>query len=373
MSPTAGLHALKVLLVITKGETGGAQTHVLTLCRALAGRFDFTVAIGGQEPVTVLGEALASLRVPVIGLPQLGNSLMPTRLFAAVRALLHVMQQVQPDVVHAHSGMAGVVARLAGRIAGIPVLYTVHGFGFKPEAPRLQRWAAWVSELALAPLTSHMVCVSETERQLARRLPIAAARVSVVFNAVGDVQAHTLPQQTPLRIAMVARMAHPKRHDLLLQALALLRDRLGHEVSATLIGDGPDLKLHQSLCQQLGLRAVTFTGNVGNVAQRLSQHAIFVLMSDHEGLPISVMEAMQAGLAVVASDLPGLRELIVHLQHGLLVANQALALSQSLYELVTQPDMRQGLGAAAQQRMAQQFTTAHMVEPIAVLYAKLAP
>ena len=363
---------MKVMLLITKGETGGAQTHVLALCQSLATRVQFVAAIGGSEAVTVLGEGLSSLGIAVLQLPQLVNSLSPFRVAAAVRALLRVLRQQQPDVIHAHSAMSGMVARIAGRIANIPVIYTVHGFGFKPEVPRLQRWAAWVTEFALAPLTSHMVCVSEYERQLAAHLPISAERVSVIFNAVADAATQHRPTQEPLHIVMVARMASPKRPDLLLLALALLRDRLGHEVPATLIGDGPDIKLHQALCHQLGLQEVTFTGNVKDVAQRLSQHAIFVLMSDHEGLPISVLEAMDAGLAVVASDLPGIRELIDAGTHGLLVPNQAVALADSLFLLAHDDDLRLRLGQAARQRVEDQFSPQRMVEPVAARYAQLA-
>ncbi len=363
---------MKVLLVITKGETGGAQTHVLALCQALASRMQFVAVIGGSDAVTVLGQGLGALGVPVLQLPQLGNSLSPWRVLAAVRALGQLLRQQQPDVIHAHSAMSGVVARIAGRIANIPVIYTVHGFGFKPEVPRRQRWAAWLTEFALAPITSHMVCVSEYERQLAARLPIPASRVSVIFNAVPDTAPQHRPVQEPVRIVMVARMASPKRPDLLLQALALLRDRTGHEVGATLIGDGPDIKLHQALCQQLGLQQVTFTGNVTDVAERLAQHAIFVLMSDHEGLPISVIEAMHAGLAVVASDLPGLRELIDVGIHGLLVPNHAAALADSLHLLVGDAELRVQLGQAAQQRVADQFSPQRMVEPVAARYAQLA-
>lgn len=360
------------MLVITKGETGGAQTHVLALCQALAGRVGFIATIGGAEPVTMLGDGLTALAVPVCQLPQLSNSRSPLRVLVAVRALLRLLRQHEPDVIHAHSAMAGVVARIAGRIANIPVIYTVHGFGFKPEVPRIQRWAAWLTEFALAPTTSHMVCVSEHERQLAARLPIPSDRVSVILNAVTDAEPQGQPAQEPLRIVMVARMASPKRPDLLLYALALLRDQLGYEVPASLIGGGADLKLHQALCRQLGLRAITFTGNVTNVAQLLAEHAIFVLMSDHEGLPISVLEAMRAGLAIVASDLPGLRELITPGTHGLLVPNQAHALAESLLLLATNPDLRLRLGQAARQRVDDQFSPVRMVEPVAARYTQLA-
>lgn len=363
---------MKVLMVITKGEAGGAQTHVLTLCSVLVGRVDFSVVIGGDGLITMLGNRLEAIGVPVTPLPQLTNSLAPLRILAAVRTLLRLLHQSRPDVIHAHSAMAAVVARIAGGIANVPVIYTVHGFGFKPEAPRLRRWAALMTEYVLAHFTGHMVCVSEYERELAMRLPIPAERVSVIFNAVATTPTTAEPVQDPVRIVMVARMASPKRPDLLLHALALLRNRLGFEVPATLIGDGPALKAHQALCQQLGLQNVRFAGNVINVPQLLAEYAIFVLMSDHEGMPISVIEAMNAGLAVVASDLPGLRELITTDIHGLLVPNQAPALANSLLRLVLDPELRIRLGGAARLRLQDRFSPKQMVEPTMVRYADLA-
>ena len=363
---------VKVMQVITKGEVGGAQTHVLALCQALTDRACIMVAIGGTDPAIALGEGLHALGVPVHRLPQLGNSLSPWRLAGAIRALLRLIRAHNPDMVHAHSAVAGVVTRIAGWITSTPVIYTVHGFGFKPEAPLLQRSAALLAEWALARFTRHMICVSEHERQLARRLPIAPDRISVIENAVADTPDRADPGGSRLRIAMVARSARPKRPDLLLRALALLRDRLGHEIPASLIGGGSSLEAQRLLSRQLNLRAVDFPGDVSDVPQRLAQHTIFVLMSDHEGLPISVIEAMRAGMAIVASDLPGVRELVAPGEHGLLVSNQADALASALAELVTSAQLRARLGNAARQRYEALFSTCRMTEAVLTLYGQIA-
>ncbi len=365
-------HSVKVMQVITKGEAGGAQTHVLALCQGLTGRANFVATIGGTDPVTVLGEGLHAIGVPVHRLPQLSNSLSPWRVFTAVRALLRLIREHKPDMIHAHSAVAGVVTRIAGWISSTPVIYTVHGFGFKSEAPVLQRSAAWLAEWALARFTDHMICVSEHERQLARRLPVAPDRVSVIANALADTPDRADPGNPRLRIAMVARLARPKRPDLLLEALALLRDRWGHEVPASLIGGGPDLEAQRVLSRQLNLRAVDFTGDVSDVPRRLAQHTIFVLMSDHEGLPISVIEAMRAGLAIVASDLPGMRELVLPSQHGLLVPNEAEALAGALAQLAASASLRTRFGHAARQRYEVLFDSPRMVQSVLTLYAQVA-
>lgn len=365
-------HKIKVMQVITKGEAGGAQTHVRTLCQALADQACFVAAIGGADASSALGEGLDALGVPVHRVPQLSNSLSPWRVLAALRALLRLIREHQPDMIHAHSAAAGVVTRIAGWMTGTPVVYTVHGFGFKSQAPMLQRSAAWLAEWLLARFTSHMICVSDHERQLARRLPIPSDRVSVIANAVADTPERADPGDSRLRIAMVARLARPKRPDLLLQALALLRDRLGHEVPASLIGGGPDLPAQRALGRQLNLRAVDFTGDVDDVPRRLAEHTIFVLMSDHEGLPISVIEAMRAGLAIVVSDLPGVRELVLPGQHGLLVPNQADALASALAQLVASAQLRIRFGQAARQRYEALFNPSRMALSVMAVYDQIA-
>ena len=180
---------------------------------------------------------------------------------------------------------------------------------------------AFLAPALLAAWTTRMVCVSHFERQLARQLPLDPERVSVVHNALADVPWLSQPGTEPASLVMVARMAAPKRPDLLLQALHQLAGQ-GLAPATHLLGGGPTLAVQQQHAQDLKLPHVHFAGDVPNVAEQLAQHQIFVLLSDHEGLPISVLEAMRSGLAIVASRLPGVEELITDGEHGLLVPNE---------------------------------------------------
>ncbi len=359
---------LLVMQVITKGETGGAQTHVEALCRALADQVRFTAVIGGSDPQPPLARALHALGVPVQRIAALDNGLAPARVARAVAALVRLIRASRPQLLHAHSAAAGVVARAAGCITRTPVVYTVHGFAFKAGAPWPRRALAWLAEALCAPLTRHLVCVSRHELRLARWLPIPARRCSAVANALDDLPGGAPAHDLPARIVMVARMAPPKRPDLLLHALALLRDASGTEIPATLAGDGPDLAAHQALARRLGLEAVEFTGLCTDVPGLLARHGVFVLLSDHEGLPISVIEAMRAGLAIVASDLPGLRELLPTTAQGLRVPNDARAVAAALQRLAHDPALRAALGRAARQRYEQAHTPAHMAQAVLDIY-----
>jgi glycosyltransferase involved in cell wall biosynthesis len=363
---------MKVMQIITKGEAGGAQTHLLEICRALQGPVEMTVMIGGGDAAGTLESQLQALGIRSLRLPLMVNSLSPRRLLRAARALARVLQQERPDLVHAHSAIAGVAARLAGAWTRIPVVYTVHGFGFKPQVPLLQRMAARVVEWLLAPWTGHMICVSQHERELARRLPLPARRISVVRNAVQDHPLRADPAAGPMRVIMVARCAPPKRHDLLLQALGRAAARLGREIPATLVGGGPQLAALQAQAQSLGLQQVRFTGDVDNVAGLLAGHGVFALLSDHEGLPIAVIEAMRSGLPVLASDLPGLRELVTPDEEGWLLPNRVEPLADALVALERQPAERARLGQAARRRYERECTPADMAQAVLAVYGQIA-
>jgi lipopolysaccharide/colanic/teichoic acid biosynthesis glycosyltransferase/glycosyltransferase involved in cell wall biosynthesis len=384
-------HKPHVMMVITKGEAGGAQSHVLALCEALRNDIHFTVVIGGPTEGSVLAQQLTALGITVCPLPQMVESLLPWRLWPAVQGLVALIAAHPPDLIHTHSAIAGLTARLASQRTERPVVYTVHGFGFKPQVPWLRRHMANLAERAMAGWTTQMICVSEHERELAYQLRIHHERVHVIPNGIA-VQTPTISTDksgeawlapsanknsttanVPLttnvpRIIMVARMKSPKRHDLLLRALATVRDEVGFELPLTLAGDGPDRKAFEALSDQLQLEQVRWLGDVHNVPELLQAHDIFVLLSDHEGMPITVLEAMRAGVAILASDLPGIREQIIHNQEGLLCANNEIVIVQQLLRLVQEPYLRKRLGRAAQEHFQNTFTVDHMARQVQAVY-----
>lgn len=362
---------MRVVVVITKGELGGAQTHVLELCRTLRHRCDFLVLIGGCGPST-LGDALCAMNVRVEHLSSLSNALSARSLWASIRQVAAQARSWNANVIHVHSAMAAAVGRIAGWMDGTPVVYTVHGFAFKPQVPPLRRFCAFAAERLLAPFTRHLICVSGPERELARRLGLSDGRVSVISNGVSDTALRADPCVAPPAIIMVARMAAPKRQDLLLQALQLLEARGVQPPRTEFAGGGPMLARWQVQAAGSGLSCVTFRGDVADIEARLAESQLFVLLSDHEGQPISIIEAMRAGLPILASDLPGIRAQITHGREGLLTRNDPAAIAQALEQLLAQPLFRARLGAAARQRFEREFSALSMAEEVARVYGQCA-
>jgi glycosyltransferase involved in cell wall biosynthesis len=360
---------MRVALVITKGEPGGAQTHVAELCGALRGACDFLALVGGPSD-SALERALARMAIRVEPIPALSNKLSAGSVLASVRQVARAARDWDADVVHVHSAVASAVGRMAARLAGIPVVYTAHGFAFKPAVAPLRRLAAYAGERVLAPLSTHLICVSAAELDLAMSLGMPRHKVSVISNGIADTALRARPGEEPARVVMVARMAAPKRHDLLLRAIRILASRGRSPAETLLAGAGPLMEKWRAAAA--GVPGVRFCGDVADVPAMLARCQVFVLVSDHEGQPISVMEAMRAGLPVVASDLPGIRSQVTHGVEGLLTSCDPVAIADALESLIGDPALRARMGAAARLRYENDFSAAAMAERVSQVYAQAA-
>jgi glycosyltransferase involved in cell wall biosynthesis len=352
-----------VLVLITLAEVGGAQSYVTSLLPALAERFDVTVAAWGPGP---LPEAARAAGVAYVPLVQVRRPL-SWRDALGLLELVRLMRRIRPELVHLNSSKIAVLGTVAAAIARVPVrVFTVHGWAFNADTGRAGALYTWLHRV-LRPLTTAVICVSERERTVGlEHGTCSEERSTVILNGVdaSRVRRSSLAGQPPT-ILSVSRLKAPK--DVVTLARAFQQLEPG-SFRAAIVGDGPD---RARVEEELGT-AGELLGERSDVAELLAQADVFVLSSRSEGLPISILEAMAAGLPVVASDVGGIPELVVDGETGLLVpAGDPDALAAALRRLVEDGELRRRLGAAARARVEQRFSVEQARRSHVELYERL--
>jgi glycosyltransferase involved in cell wall biosynthesis len=363
---------VKILHVVTRADNvGGAQTHLLELAGAQkAAGHDVLVAVGGEGPFLSLLEQRGIVYRPVRSLVREIRPLADARALFELRA---IAARFRPDLLCAHTAKAGILTRIAAATLRLPVVLTAHGWTFNAQVPALRRWVYNALEGLVAPMSSHIITVSRADADLARRrLPISKLRISTVHNgisaALGEHPA-TCDAQPPLLI-MVARFEDQKDHATLLTALSFIGDlpwRLD------LVGDGPlmDARIRQARSLRIDSR-IRFLGARSDVPRLLAQAQLFVLATRWEGLPISILEAMRAGLPVVASNAGGVAEIVVHDETGLVVPpRDPPALATALRHLIADPARRAAMGVLGQARFLERFQFSSMYEKTMGIYRRV--
>lgn len=358
---------MHILHIITKAECGGAQIHLLGLALRQIRQGHRVHVLCGDDGF--LMQATAAAGAQTLLCPELIH---PIRPLHDARALLQIKKRIralQPDLVHAHSSKAGLLARLACKIARIPCVFTAHGWAFSEGAPFARASLALVAEWLAAKTKFPIIDVSNYDRALALRKRVGNVKQHyLVHNGLPD-WAGAQQAKAPPVVTMVARFAPPKRQELLLQAWGYVKQG-NHELR--LVGDGPMLAECQRLAATLDQKAsIHFAGNSATVNELLQQSCIFALLSNHEGLPLTIIEAMRAGLPVVASAVGGVPELVEDGVTGYLVPRQASPqqIAAVLQKLVDDPQLAQRMGAAGRQRYLERFTEDAMMTKIDVVYA----
>lgn len=359
---------MKVLQVITRAELGGGQRHVLDLVEGLKNQYEVEVATGEEG---FLADAARNLGVTVHIVPNLVQPISPLSDFRAVVELSRLIDRTRPGLVHTHTSKAGTVGRMAARWSGVPCLFTAHTWCFAEGTSWKWKLIGIPCEKLVARWSSAIVNVSEANRQLALQNHIAPGeKLLTIHNGISDSPHRANPGSTTVpRIVMVARFAPQKAQADLLRAILGIEQPL----KVTFVGDGPMRAAHEELARGMGLRdRIEYLGERLDIPEILASAHIFALPTNWEGFPLSILEGMRAGLPVVASNVGGNSEAIVHDQTGFLVpARDTDEFRNRLRQLISNPGLRAQQGAAGRARFEREFTVAAMLEKTVAVYRSI--
>ncbi|AEJ61874.1 glycosyl transferase group 1 [Spirochaeta thermophila DSM 6578] len=360
---------MHIVYVLTRSDTrGGVQVHVRDLCKALmALGHRCTVLVGGRG---IFLDELAECGIPYVVIPSLKRSISPFKDLEAFLRIRKVLKDLRPDLVSTHTSKAGVLGRLAARSLDIPVVFTAHGWAFTEGVPPASRWIYRVVERIVAPCARKIITVSEFDREIALKGKVGnPSQLVAIHNGMPDipVELHARPEVLPPRMVMLARFEPQKDHRTLFLALSKLRHMEWH---MECVGDGPLLGEMKRLASSLGLgEKISFHGFRSDVETILSRAQIYVLVTHWEGFPRSILEAMRAGLPVVASRVGGVEEAVQDGVTGYVVGRGDMhTLADRLERLIADPRLRASMGRAGRARYETHFTFERMLNETLDLY-----
>lgn len=311
----------------------------------------------------------------------LGRSIRPTDDVKALAKLTRMIRISRPDIVHTHTAKAGVLGRIAAKVAGTgaKIVHTHHGHLLQGYFGPIKTRAVIQLERQLAGISDGLVAVADSIRD---DLLLVGAGTPEKFSVIrSGVELGPLPTRETARrqlgvpegqvvVTMLGRLTKIKRPDRFADVVEILTQR-GFRAHFLVVGSG-DLRSELEDTIQLRSLPVRVVGWRHDVEMVLAATDIMVLTSDNEGVPLSLMQAGLCSIPVVATDVGGVSELILHDYTGLLVPPNALPLAEALEFLAERPDVRDAFGRRAKAWVQEQFGLDQFIRNHQAMYQRMA-
>lgn len=373
------------ILLVTK-STGGVAEYIRWLVNGIDhSRFHVVVACLSENSNEFAEELRQRNGVEAISYPMNRYKVDPVSDARVVLRLIKLIRSRKIDLIHAHASKPGFLTRIAALGTGIPVLYSPHCFAFHAGAGRFTKLAASFLERCAALFTTRIVAIAEGERELAHAYRVGRDDQFNVIHTGIDPAPYRLPVNKeelrsllgiPLTSQVIGSVGRLSR-----QKSPLDFVRMAETVHQSMpdahfiwVGDGPLDQDAQNLSRSLQLDQVIHWLGYRTDAPRLIQIMdCLVLTSLWEGLPLVVLEAMAAGTPVVATDILGTRELILHDKNGFIApAGNPILMARFVLDLLADPDKKTRFVAASQERIRSEFTRERMITNLQDLYLEIA-
>ena len=382
---------VRVVHLITRMILGGAQENTLHTCAGLLRHPAWQPVLVTGPPIGPEGELLSHVReagIPCRVLPELRRNLNTWRDAVAFEALVRLLRGLGPTIVHTHSSKAGILGRVAARVAGVPiVVHTIEGLPFHRYAPAWMNAAFIAAERAVAPATDRIACVAQAMVRQALDAGVGRPEQYCVIYSGMDVDAYRDAGRHRARVrsrfglaeddivvAKVARLFPLKGHRFVLQAAARTVRRFP-KLKLLFVGDGVLRSglAHQAVDLGIGDRVV-FAGLVPpeEIPEIIGATDAVVHASLREGLARVLVQALLCEKPVVTFDLDGAPEVIVDGETGRLVEAESVdGLSEALAWTLDNPDRARRMAAEGRRRFADRFRIETMVSETDKLYRAL--
>ncbi|MFH1173044.1 MAG: glycosyltransferase family 4 protein [bacterium] len=373
---------MKILYLITQSDFGGAQRYVFDLANNLKVNHQITIAAGPSASQELFSR-LDKINVNYTKLKYLRRAINPFWDLLALLEIIRLIKKIRPEVIHLNSSKAGALGALAAKLLGVKkIVYTVHGFVFLEPMSIIKKQLYIFIEKFSARYKDYLITVSEADRQAGLDYRIAKSeKMITIHNGLDFSQLNFLPADEAKKELLKKKYDHQslvigtsanyyatKGLTYLVQAAPEIIKEIP-EAIFILLGDGPERKKLEQLIGKNKLEKYFILGYREKAVRYLKAFDLFTLPSVKEGLPYAILEAMAAGLPIVASAVGGIPEMIQASQNGLLVkAKNPELLSKTIIGLLKNGPLSQKLGQQALTDVHDNFDLEVMVKKTEKLY-----
>lgn len=376
----------KILFLITKSTLGGAQQYVYDLSvELLRNTYDVAVIAGGDGPLITM---LKNKGIRVYPLKHLIRDISPLNELRTFLSLIRIIQKEKPDILHINSSKAGVIGSIAGRLCGVQkIIFTAHGWVFNEDRPSWQKKIFKLFHFLTVALSHKTICVSDGMRAQ-MQWPFIQKKMHTVHHGRSNVELQSkdnarnalvmrgqngvrlLEYRTDFWVGTIAELHPIKRIDRAIDSVSLLIKDFPN-LRYVIIHDGQlRAKLEQQVRDLKIEEHVFFMGTLENAAQLLPAFDAFILPSKSEAFGYVLIEAGQAHLPVVTTNVGGIPDIITDDVNGLLVPpDDTPALTDALHRLLSDTILRARLADAHHEKSIL-FTVEKMVQETIEIYTE---
>ena len=373
-------HPIKVMQIIARMNVGGPAVLVADLMRNFDPKLVNAVLVTGycdEYEIDYLDGVAKDVKV--VRVPGLGRSISPLRDVNAFFLLLKEIRKFKPDVIHTHTAKAGVLGRVAGMIAAPKAkrVHTFHGHLLHGYFSKSKTQLVVFVEKFLAVITFRMIAIGNSVKEDLVEAGIGTdSKYEVIFPGLQPLKVSSKEaakkslelDSNKTYLVFVGRLTQIKRPDRLLEIARYLK--MNQPNSQILIaGAGELLETIEGESASEDL-PMTFLGWRSDIDLILSACDIAILCSDNEGIPLTLIQASQAGLPIVSTDVGSVSDIVIDGVTGFLTEVTSEGLIQGIARLLENPELRHTFGKAGEQRARDFFSSRSMVEHHQRLYSQ---
>lgn len=343
---------------------GGAPIHAYWLAKNLNDKIEFLIIAPNDGPYF---NKFKSLGVKIINLPIRSINL------NTLISIINIVRRNRVHLIHSHGKTAGLYSRIAGWWTKTSVIHTFHGIHFKKYGILSPIYL--IIERLLGKMTKFFIAVAEHEKVTAIKMKFAKSQqIKVIYNAIPPHKSEHQSYDNQFILISVGRFYSGKGQNHLISVMPEIIRNIP-KAKLIFIGDGPKLQVNKVLASQLKVQNdIKFVGELEQekIYEYLDKATIYVAPSLGEGLPLVILEAGQAGLPVIATNVTGNNEIIKNEISGLLVpATDNKALTQAIIKLYNNPQLVKEYTSNLQRTIKNKFGFNRMIDETYNLYQKV--